>query len=81
MSLFRMALRLFNLSDNCEEPVMRLGFVNKSLNCSSGDNETVIAGWSGRGVMDPVLVWIEDPDSTDEDRGLGRSNPEETTMD
>jgi len=81
MSLFRTALRPFNLSANCEEPVMCLGFVNRSLNCSSGDNETVITGWSRRGVMDRVIVWLKYPDSVDEDPGLGGSSPEETTVD
>jgi hypothetical protein len=40
-----------------------------------------MTGWSGRGVIDRVFVWLEDPESKDEDRVLGGWSPEETTVD
>lgn len=73
------ALLFFTLSTDCEGSArfFRFGRVNKSMNWSSGDKETVIIGWAGRGVVDRFFVPVEEPDSKDADRVLGGLSPEE----
>jgi hypothetical protein len=70
---------LFTLSADCEDSArfFRFGRVNKSRNWSSGDKETVIIGWAGRGVVDRFFVPAEEPDSKDADRVLGGLSPED----
>ena len=58
----------------------RFGRVNKSLNWSSGDKETIIIGWAGRGVVDRLFVPAEEPDSKEADRVLGGLSPEEAAV-
>lgn len=79
MGAISIAPLLFTLSADCEDSArfFRFGRVNKSRNWSSGDKETVIIGWAGRGVVDRVFVPVEDPDSKDADRVLGGWSPEE----
>lgn len=73
------ALPIFVFSADCEDSArfFRFGRVNKSLNWSSGDKETVIIGWTGRGVVDRLFVPVEEPDSKDAGRVLGGLSPEE----
>ena len=58
-------LLLFTLSADYEDSAAFLCFgrVNKSMNWSSGDTETVIISWARQGAVDRFFVPAEEPDS------------------
>ena len=75
------ALLHFTLLADCEDSARFFGFgrVNKPMTWSSGDKDTVIIGWAGRGIVDRFFVPAQESDSKDADQVLGGLIHEEGT--